>query len=312
MSDSTQPLGRARWPLVSVLIPAFNHERFVQRCLDSVLEDPYPCKELVIIDDGSSDATGEKIAQWIASHGHRLPVQFVQRANRGVAATLNELALRARGEYLRVVASDDYLVPGSLKVQVSYLELNLGKDVVVGDAFVINSEGQQLYESAMCNLHGANKKSYLSDVGVRRAVIRNWAISGAVTMLRRSAFKMGAVWDEALRIEDWDFFLRLVARDALGFIDVKVCAYRLHETNVSKTRDVSRRLDNLAEFGLVASRNSMLFEGCENWLLRAQKSLIGAKIFFLKRQYFRASMHLLAYFAKSMVAWRPYRGGRVR
>ncbi|MCC4616772.1 glycosyltransferase [Xanthomonas campestris pv. asclepiadis] len=312
MSDSTQANRREHWPLVSVLIPAFNHERFVQRCLDSVLEDPYPCKELVIIDDGSSDATGEKIAQWIATHGHRLPVQFVQRANRGVAATLNELALRARGEYLRIVASDDYLVAGSLKVQVGYLGSNPGKDAVVGDAFVVNSEGQQLYESAMCDLHGANKKLYLSDGGIRRAVICNWAISGAVTMLRRSAFNGGAVWDEALRIEDWDFFLRLVARDALGFIDVKVCAYRLHGTNVSKTRDVSRRLDNLAEFGLVASRNSVLFEGCEHWLLRAQKSLIGAKILFLKRYYFRASMHLLASFAKSMLAWCLHGGGRIR
>lgn len=119
MSDQTQPSGRASWPLVSVLIPAYNHARFVQRCLDSVLEDPYPCKEIVIIDDGSSDATGEKIAQWIATHGHRLPVQFVQRDNRGVAATLNELALRARGDYLRIVASDDYLIPGESKCRLA-------------------------------------------------------------------------------------------------------------------------------------------------------------------------------------------------
>lgn len=97
MSVLERPSGRARWPLVSVLIPAFNHARFVQRCLDSVLEDPYPSKEIVIINDGSSDDTGEQIAAWIALHGHRVPVQFVQRSNRGVAATLNELALRARG-----------------------------------------------------------------------------------------------------------------------------------------------------------------------------------------------------------------------
>ena len=69
MSLLERPSGRARWPLVSVLIPAFNHARFVQRCLDSVLEDPYPSKEIVIIDDGSSDDTGEQIAAWIALHG---------------------------------------------------------------------------------------------------------------------------------------------------------------------------------------------------------------------------------------------------
>ena len=59
-------------PLVSVLIPAFNHERFVQRCLDSVLQDPYPAKELIVIDDGSPMAppsgspTGSRRTAWIS------------------------------------------------------------------------------------------------------------------------------------------------------------------------------------------------------------------------------------------------------
>jgi glycosyltransferase involved in cell wall biosynthesis len=65
----------AAMPLVSVLIPAFNHERFVQRCLDSVLEDPYPAKELIIIDDGSTDKTGERIADWVATHCMELPIE---------------------------------------------------------------------------------------------------------------------------------------------------------------------------------------------------------------------------------------------
>ncbi|HUB90970.1 MAG TPA: glycosyltransferase family 2 protein, partial [Dyella sp.] len=95
-------------PLVSVLIPAYNHERFVERCLDSVLEDPYPAKEVVIIDDGSVDRTGERIAQWAARYGDRLRVEYVRHEeNRGIAASLNELAARARGEFLRLGASDD-------------------------------------------------------------------------------------------------------------------------------------------------------------------------------------------------------------
>ncbi len=94
-------------PLVSVLIPAFNHERFVQRCLDSVLEDPYPTKELIIIDDGSTDKTAERIADWVATHCMDLPIEYVRRENRGIAATLNELVARASGEFLRPGASDD-------------------------------------------------------------------------------------------------------------------------------------------------------------------------------------------------------------
>ncbi|OAX89341.1 glycosyl transferase [Xanthomonas nasturtii] len=300
MNDQTP--ARARWPLVSVLIPAFNHARFVQRCLDSVLEDPYPCKEIVIIDDGSSDATGEKISQWIGAHGHRLPVQFVQRENRGVSATLNEAARIARGDYIRIVASDDYLVPGGILVQVKFLEKRSDKTAVIGDACVVDEEGRCILQSAMRDLHRAQKSDYLTDAGIRRAVIGKWAVSGAVTMLRRRAFDSGMRWNESLKIEDWDLFLRLVSTDALAFLDVIVSAYRLHGTNVSKTRDLDKRIGNLTEFALVAECNSEIFTGADFWLLRAQLSIIKAKIFFLKSNYFAVIWHLAAYLIKRSIA----------
>ncbi|CAD0353936.1 glycosyltransferase [Xanthomonas hortorum] len=306
MSDQTQPSGRASWPLVSVLIPAYNHARFVQRCLDSVLEDPYPCKEIVIIDDGSSDATGEKIAQWIATHGHRLPVQFVQRDNRGVAATLNELALRARGDYLRLGASDDYLLAGGLDAQVRYLRAHPQKLAVIGDACVVDQHGRLLHGSAMRDLHRVDTGMYRSEQGIRRALIQQWAVSGAVALLRRSAFDARTGWDESLRIEDWDFFLRLAARNALGFVDVPVCAYRLHGNNLSKTANVRARIANLSESRQVALRCAELFDEPERTLLRAQSRYIAAKVAFLQRRPHRVIGHLLAYAWLSLPArWRP-------
>ncbi|MEA9578067.1 glycosyltransferase [Xanthomonas nasturtii] len=305
MNDLTQPAGRARWPLVSVLIPAFNHERFVQRCLDSVLEDPYPCKEIVIIDDGSSDATGEKIAQWIAAHGHRLPVQFVQRGNRGVAATLNELALRANGEFLRLGASDDYLLPGGLDAQVRYLRAHPQTLAVIGDACVVDQHGKLLHDSAMRDLHGVDVDLYRSEQGIRRAVIRQWAVSGAVALLRRGAFDARGGWDESLRIEDWDFFLRLAARNALGFIDTPVCAYRLHGNNLSKTVNVPARIANLSESRQVALRCAALFDEPDRTLLCAQSRYIAAKVAFLQRRPHAVIAHLLAYAWLSLPAgWR--------
>ncbi|WP_372390706.1 glycosyltransferase family 2 protein [Xanthomonas sp. NCPPB 3582] len=292
----------AHWPLVSVLVPAFNHARFVGRCLDSVLEDPYPEKEIVIIDDGSVDETGEVVAQWIAAHGSTVPVQFVRRDNRGVAATLNELALRARGSFLRVVASDDYLIPGGLEVQVSFLLENAVKSAVIGDACVVDQDGKLLYSSAMSGLHGARKSAYLSELGIRRMIITRWAISGAVIMLRASAFDARTAWDERLRIEDWDFFLRLVARDGLGFVDSTVCAYRLHGGNASKTRDVQRRVANLSEFRAVAMRHRHLFDAPECTLLHAEADYIAAKIAFLQRQPLCVGYWLLNYAWKRFVA----------
>jgi len=282
-------------PLVSVLIPAFNHERFVQRCLDSVLEDPYPAKEIIIIDDGSTDRTAERIADWLTRHGHELRVEYVQRGNRGISATLNELAARARGEFLRLGASDDYLLPGGTEAQVRYLLSHPLKRAVIGDSVVVDAQGNKLHDSGMRDLHRADKRLYDSAEGIKRAVISQWAVGGPVAMLRKSALETADRWTEGLRIDDWDFFLRLAACGALGFIDVSVCAYRLHGGNVSKTRHAATRIVNLSESRRVAQRRVELFEEPYRSLLRAQTHYISAKLAFLQRQPLLLACHMLAY-----------------
>ncbi|GAA0920386.1 glycosyltransferase [Luteibacter anthropi] len=284
-------------PLVSILIPARNHERFVQRCLDSVLEDAYPAKELVIIDDGSVDGTPARIASWVERHRNALPITFLKRENRGVAATLNELASLARGEFLRLGASDDYLLPGGTEKLVRYLQSHPWKSAVIGDSVVVDRYDNRLYASGMCELHGAEKHVYATDQGIRRAVISRWAIGGPVTLLRRHVPAQVAGWTEDLRIDDWDFFLRLVARDALGFADVPVCAYRLHDANQSKTRHLATRIAHLKESQGVAERRLALFDGADRQLLQAQAHYIAAKIAYLGREPVSLGAHLLAYAA---------------
>jgi glycosyltransferase involved in cell wall biosynthesis len=289
-------------PLVSILIPAFNHERFVRRCLDSVLEDPWPSKELVIIDDGSTDGTGERIAAWVAAHRDEIPVRFLQRPNKGVAATLNELAALAQGDFLRLGASDDYFLPGGLEAQVRYLQARPDKQAVVGDSIVVDPHDRVLHDSGMCGLHRADKRLYRTDAGIRRAVIGQWAVGGAVALLRRGALAQLGGWTEGLRIDDWDFFLRLAARDALGFIDARVCAYRVHEANLSKTRHVATRVMHLNESRRVALRRAGLFEGADRTLLKAQAHYIGAKIAFLRRRPLALALHMAAYLALAALA----------
>lgn len=296
-----------RCPLVSVLIPAYNHQRFVLRCLDSVLEDPYPAKEIVIIDDGSGDATAQRIAHWVLAHAGTLPIIYRRRPNRGIAATMNELVALARGRFLRLGASDDYLLPGGLQAQVRYLQLHPDKAAVIGDATVVDAQGRPVFASSMSQLHRADKSLYRSEAGLRRAIIGQFAVSGAVTLMRRSFFDARQGWNESLRIEDWDFFLRLVARDALGFIDTPVCAYRLHGHNVSKSRHVPTRIANLCESRRVALRGIAWFDGTERMLLKAQAHFIAAKIAFLRRRPCRLLYHLAGY---AWMAWKS-RGPRV-
>ena len=96
-------------PLVSVVLPAYNHARFVGAAIASVARRRTANLELVVIDDGSTDGTAAVVPKAIA--GLPFPVRFIARENRGAPATLNEGAALASGQYVAFLNSDDYYAP---------------------------------------------------------------------------------------------------------------------------------------------------------------------------------------------------------
>lgn len=224
-------------PLVSVRIPAYNHERFVERCLDSVLEQDYAHLEIIIIDDGSSDATAERISQWIERNRSTVPVTFRSRENRGITRTLNELVSLCKGELIVGLASDDYLLPGSISRRIGYLHLHPEKLAVFADSKVVDEKNQTLFDSSLRELRHARTLNFAADEGLRRETIQRWAVPGSTTMVRSELHQI-LRFDESLQIEDRDFYLRMVARNWLGFLDAPVVAYRVHGGNFSMQKDV--------------------------------------------------------------------------
>jgi glycosyltransferase involved in cell wall biosynthesis len=284
-----------KFPLISVLIPAYNHEKFVRACLDSVIEDSYPNKEIVIINDGSSDMTGAVISEWMEKNSKKIAINYLARENRGLTYTLNELAKRSKGEFLRLGASDDYFIAGGLATQVSYLLANPGKMAVIGDSIVVDEDNQILYESGMIGLHKVNKKNYLSDQGISEEIICRWAVGGPVPMIRKKAIESLFGWSEGLRIDDWDLFLRLISNNSLGFVDCTVGAYRIHGSNTCRTPDLQTRISNLSESKIVASKYTDLFDQPFKSMLKAQIFLIGAKISFLKKNPVLLCLNMLGF-----------------
>lgn len=223
------------YPLISVRIPAYNHERYIEAALDSILVQDYPNKEIVIVDDGSTDGTAAVIDRWIAHNGDEIPIIFRTRENRGISRTINELIHLARGELLVGLASDDILLPGSLSVRYAYLRDHPEKMAVFGDSRVIGKDGEILLESGLCNLHSANKSEYTTYQGLKREIITNWSITGSVLMVRREVHEL-FLYDTGLPVEDRDFYLKLVSKDLLGFIDIPVSGYRVHGDNLCLDR----------------------------------------------------------------------------
>ncbi len=224
-------------PKVSIRVPAYNHEKYIECCLDSVLNDSYPNKELIIIDDGSTDHTPELIEKWIKKNMSMLPISYLPRENRGLTKTLNELISRCNGEYLVSLASDDYLLDGGIDVRVRHLEMNPEKYAVMGDCIVVNHDDELLHESGLTGLYSAKIEKYTNAEGLLDEIVNNWSVPGPVLMVRSTVYDKIGQYDEGLEIEDWDLYIRMASKKLLGFVNQKVSAYRLHEKNICRRSD---------------------------------------------------------------------------
>ena len=106
-------------PKCSVLMAAYNAERFVGEAVESILKQTFTDYEFIIVNDGSTDNT-LNVLQEYAAHDKR--IALVSRANRGIGATRNELLRMARGEYIATMDADDVAIETRLALQVAFLD----------------------------------------------------------------------------------------------------------------------------------------------------------------------------------------------
>lgn len=127
-------------PLVSFLIPSYNHEKYVTTCLDSVLSQTYSNFEIIIIDDCSKDATVSKIIDYKDSR-----IVFSKNTfNRGMNGTLSETYKKAQGKYIVLLASDDYVESDYLEKMVYYFETKKDCTVLYPGIQPIDDQGKKL------------------------------------------------------------------------------------------------------------------------------------------------------------------------
>jgi glycosyltransferase involved in cell wall biosynthesis len=209
----------------------YNHARFVRECLDSLLTEGWPNLEVLLLDDGSSDGSFEVAQQWRWEHpGAFSRFELGRQANQGVTRTLNKLVAQSRGEYLTLVASDDALLPGGLAKRIEVLNQHLHWLAVLGNAWIMDLSGQVFHRDGARGFK--QRASWVldhPDTLCRELLIR-WWVPGPTLLLRRRAFDpdLGVgLYDESIAYEDRDFYLRLLQRTALGFVDYPVALYRV-------------------------------------------------------------------------------------
>lgn len=213
-------------PRVSVIIPAYNAEAFIGECLDSVIGQTYQDFEIVVVNDGSSDATESVLKRY----RDRI-VYFVQE-NRGVAAARNIGLGLASGEFVALLDADDYWLPEYLERQVSLLEKRMTAALVCSDVYLL-ADGKVTRTLSVIS----------SERHLLRKPINYWHIFvSSVVAHRRAIIDVGG-FDESLRyMEDLDLWMRL-ARAGYEFMHnpLPLAVYRMHASNA--TGDLGRKID---------------------------------------------------------------------
>ena len=114
-------------PKISVIVPVYNVEKYLRRCLDSIFAQQYPDAEVICVNDGSTDTSPAILEEYAAKHGN---LRIVTQPNRGLGAARNAGMDAARGEYIFFVDSDDFLAPGYFSAAVEKLEAD-GADLIM-------------------------------------------------------------------------------------------------------------------------------------------------------------------------------------
>jgi alpha-1,3-rhamnosyltransferase len=213
--------------LVSVVIPSYNHRRYVAQAIESVLAQSWPEVDLIVIDDGSTDGSPELIRSLLAERGG---FRFVVRENRGLLATLNEGLALARGELFCELASDDYLPPDSIGTRARFLLTHPECVAVFADGCLVEDDAV-VAES----LVGDKRRSMFAAADPVPAMLAGALPIFSTGLVRCGALRaMGGFDDRTFRFyEDLDTPILLSQEGRLGFVDQPVIFRRQHETNVS-------------------------------------------------------------------------------
>ncbi len=224
----TRPLPE---PLVSVLVASFNHERFVEQALDSVLGQSYRNLELIVVDDCSTDGSVDRIRRWIERTGQPT-VLIVNEENRGICAVLNQLFERSSGQFCVLLDTDDWMEPDRIRHHVNHFE-SIDPDVAVvfSDAAVCTEDGRPVGESFL-EQHLGDEPTPDGAAVFDRLLMGNFIPTSAVT-LRRSAISDVGGYDESLFYDDYDMWLRLSHCFTFSYSEGILANYRVVSSSMS-------------------------------------------------------------------------------
>ncbi len=224
-------------PVASVLVPSYNHGRFIEEAVESALESAFDSIEVVIVDDGSTDDSKERIRG--LAHDER--VQYFEQENRGAHEALNRAIQCAHGEFLFILNSDDVFATKRIPRMVDELRAHPEAGLAASWIRIIDGDGNELgVKEGWRNLPPwppPTSGPYLSDLGdpVLALLETNYISTTSNLVIRRALVEEHGLGFQPLRYaHDWDFILSACHHSTLILVPEPLVNYRVHESNTIK------------------------------------------------------------------------------
>ncbi|ORC59716.1 glycosyl transferase [Pseudomonas floridensis] len=218
-------------PLVSIIAPCYNAERFLEAAIQSIFAQDYENFEVIIVDDGSSD---NSIAMLEALQS-QYPFQLYRQPNQGVSAALNHGLKYARGVYVSTPDLDDIMLPSSVSVRAEYLDTHPKVGCVGALISYMDCDGHYI----KCQSRNYIEKLKFDDV------LRNAVVVGApVALYRMQAIRDAGGYDPEIRVQDFQMTLKIASKGyEIHVLPVVVTRYRRHPNNLSRKYKVLLEAD---------------------------------------------------------------------
>jgi glycosyltransferase involved in cell wall biosynthesis len=217
--------GVIKLPQISVIIPTYNRESFIARAIESVLTQTYKDYEIIVVDDGSTDKTKDKVSQY----GDR--VRYMYQQNLGPSAGRNLGIRNAKGKYVAFCDSDDRFLPEKLEKQMDYILKHPDCPFLYTWYNQVNHNGEidQIRQPTHCK----NREHLQYGLFTRKFTIRT-----STVLVEKSCFDKAGLFNERFWYsQDWDMWLRLAAFYKGACLKEPLTEYWLHGENRSSHRN---------------------------------------------------------------------------
>jgi glycosyltransferase involved in cell wall biosynthesis len=224
---------------VSIVIPVYNMASYLRYAIDSVLQDDYPHKEIIVVDDGSTDDS------LLVAESYGDAIKLIKQDNSGAAVALNNGFKVSSGDYLCWLSADDLFIAGKISAQLHELEARPEIAATYTGAEVINQFGNFLYSAIGTN--------YDNRYALYRLMLGN-DINGSTMMLRRSVFfEMGCFRETQRADVDGAMWMEILGSGhrisrVLGVYG----KYRVHASNQSHDRKLMDECMDKTRFDIIS------------------------------------------------------------